>query len=104
MHKGVRVTRVGLLQLVPAEEGSFLLLAEVRALLQEPVGDPTLADPWMERSRVRSIQKEGWDLLHTPTNSVGQLQGSFVGPDVAYTNLLPEQPPPGRCVCSPGTT
>lgn len=47
------VTRVGLLQLVPAEEGSFLLLAEVGALLQEPVGDPTLTDPWTDGERER---------------------------------------------------
>lgn len=40
------VTGVGLLQLVPAKEGPFLLLAEVRSLLQEPVGDPALTDPW----------------------------------------------------------
>lgn len=45
------VTRVGLFQLVPAEEGSFLLLAEVRPLLQEPVGDPTLTDPWRKKRR-----------------------------------------------------
>ena len=40
------ITRRGLLQLVPAEEGAFLLFAEVRALLQQPVGDTTLTDTY----------------------------------------------------------
>lgn len=54
-----RVTRVGFLQLVPAEEGSFFLLAEVGALLQEPVGDPTLTDPWTDRETERQISSSG---------------------------------------------
>lgn len=54
-----RVTRVGFLQLVPAEEGSFLLLAEVGALLQEPVGDPTLTDPWTDGETERRISSSG---------------------------------------------
>lgn len=53
LRVGSGFTWVGLLQLVPTEEGSFLLLAEIRSLLQEPVGNPTLADTWRKRSGMR---------------------------------------------------
>lgn len=49
------VTGVRLLQLVPAKEGPFLLLAEVRPLLEEPVGDPTLTDPWRMTTLCHSV-------------------------------------------------
>lgn len=52
LRVGSGFTWVGLLQLVPTEEGSFLLLAEIRSLLQEPVGNSTLADTWRKRSGV----------------------------------------------------
>lgn len=65
----LRVTRVGLLQLVPAEEGSFLLLAEVGALLQEPVGDATLTDAWTDAETEREMSSTGEDgRLHTVLN------------------------------------
>lgn len=48
------LTGVGPLQLVPAEEGPLLLLAQVGALLQEPVGDATLADAWRVEKGARS--------------------------------------------------
>lgn len=41
-----RRTRCGFLQRVPAVEGPLLLVAQVGAVLQQPVGDPALADPW----------------------------------------------------------
>lgn len=79
----VAVTGVGLLQLVPAEEGSFLLLAEVRSLLQEPVRDPTLADPFKIREAGVTRRKPH---LIIPIG-------------FSDAHLLPEQPLPGRCVC-----
>lgn len=72
------VTRVGLLQLVPTEEGSFLLLAEVRSLLQEPVGDPTLADPWRKRNGARSGSSLSRMLADMPDSSFWG--GRFSGP------------------------
>lgn len=72
---GGGVTRVGLLQLVPTEEGSFLLLTEVRSLLQEPVGDPTLADPWRKRNGARSGSSVSRMLADRPTLSGGDLVG-----------------------------
>lgn len=48
------LTGVRPLQLVPPEEGPLLLLAQVGALLQEPVGDPTLADAWRVEKGARS--------------------------------------------------
>lgn len=41
-----RCTWSGFLQCVPAVEGPFLLLAQVGAMLQQPMGDPALADAW----------------------------------------------------------
>lgn len=41
---GCALTRAALLQLIPSEEGSFLLLAEVRSLLQQPVGNAALTN------------------------------------------------------------
>lgn len=41
-------TWCGFLQNVPAVEGSLLLLAQVGAVLQQPMGDPALTDPWKE--------------------------------------------------------
>lgn len=41
-----RCTWSGFLQCVPAVEGPFLLLAQVGAVLQQPMGDPALADAW----------------------------------------------------------
>lgn len=55
---------------------------------------------WREAEWDPYIRKAG--IFHTH-QLIGHLEGPFVGP-VAHTNLLPEQPPPGRCVCSPGTT
>lgn len=84
----LRVTRVGLLQLVPAEEGSFLLLAEVGALLQEPVGDPTLTDPWTdgETERERSAQPERTcDFTHS---SCGSPRAAFLNWWVGEVFLL----------------
>lgn len=39
-------TWCGFLQRVPAVEGPLLLLAQIGAVLQQPVGDPALADAW----------------------------------------------------------
>lgn len=80
------VTRVGLLQLVPAEEGSFLLLTEVRSLLQEPVGDPTLADSF-------TIREPG----HQEEPTLDYKHWFNCWWVDAYP--LPERPLPGRCVC-----
>lgn len=41
----------GFLQRVPAVEGPLLLLAQVGTMLQQPVGDPALADPWKAASQ-----------------------------------------------------
>lgn len=42
----LRCTWCGFLQRVPAVEGPLLLLAQVGAVLQQPMGDPALADAW----------------------------------------------------------
>lgn len=39
-------TWCGFLQRVPAVKGPLLLLAQVGAVLQQPMGDPALADAW----------------------------------------------------------
>lgn len=41
-----RCTWCGLLQRVPAVESPLLLLAQVGAVLQQPMGDPALTDAW----------------------------------------------------------
>lgn len=43
---GTRCTWCGFLQSVPAVEGPLFLLTQVRAMLQQPMGDPALADAW----------------------------------------------------------
>lgn len=45
---GAVCTWRGFLQDVPAVEGSLLLLAQVGAVLQQPMGDPALTDAWKE--------------------------------------------------------
>lgn len=45
---GAVCTWGGFLQDVPAVEGSLLLLAQVGAVLQQPVGDPALTNAWKE--------------------------------------------------------
>lgn len=46
-----RCTWCGFLQRVPAVESSLLLLTQVRAVLQQPMGDPALADAWKAARR-----------------------------------------------------
>lgn len=98
------VTRVGLLQLVPAEEGSFLLLAEVWSLLQEPVRDPTLADPWRKRNEARSVSSVGRMFAGMSTLSGGDSVGLTEVADEDDTHPLPERPRPGRSACLPERT
>lgn len=43
-------TWCGFLQRVPAVEGPLFLLAQVGAMLEQPMGDPALADPWRAAS------------------------------------------------------
>lgn len=45
---GAVCTWGGFLQDVPAIEGSLLLLAQVGAMLQQPMGDPALTNAWKE--------------------------------------------------------
>lgn len=82
-HEGLMVqsgvTGVGLLQLVPTEEGSFLLFAEVWSLLKEPVGDPALADPWRETKGGRSVSSAGWMLADVQTVSGGDFPFGWPG-------------------------
>lgn len=49
--KGLAGTWGGFLQRVPAVEGPLLLLAQIGAMLQQPMGDPTLADAWKAAGR-----------------------------------------------------
>lgn len=53
----VGITRGGLLQLVPAVEGPLLLFTEVRALLEQPVGDTTLTNTWREGSKGEKMER-----------------------------------------------
>lgn len=49
--KGLAGTWGGFLQRVPAVEGPLLLLAQIGAMLQQPMGDPALADAWKAAGR-----------------------------------------------------
>lgn len=44
-------TWCGFLQRVPAVKGPLLLLAQIGAMLQQPMGDPALADAWKAAGR-----------------------------------------------------
>ena len=44
--QALRRTWCGFLQRIPAVEGPLLLLAQVGAVLQQPMRDPALADAW----------------------------------------------------------
>lgn len=53
-----RCTWCGFLQRVPAVEGPLLLLAQVGAVLQQPMGDPALADAWKAaRHRITTVRR-----------------------------------------------
>lgn len=49
--KGVAGTWCGFLQCVPAVKGPLFLLAQIGAMLQQPMGDPALADAWKAAGR-----------------------------------------------------
>lgn len=49
--KGVAGTWCGFLQRVPAVKGPLFLLAQIGAMLQQPMGDPALADAWKAAGR-----------------------------------------------------
>lgn len=46
LKKTLHGTWRGFLQSVPAVKGPLLLLTQVGAMLQQPMGDPALADAW----------------------------------------------------------
>lgn len=49
--KRLHGTWCGFLQSVPAVKGPLLLLTQVGAMLQQPMGDPALADAWKAARR-----------------------------------------------------